>query len=219
LRNTILLVFLAFIGIFFGAISLAVMAVGNAASVVFGLLFLLATIFTIRWLYGDFVRNNEALDKRDALEEERRVQQEKIRQNSTSVKTWANSTATLIENIENEQGVTKSRLEFGKLNFCPYLTNVTSLIIRCPKCKHTFPRFYYQPEVHFNKEQLKEGTLSATEILRNLIQTNGFPSEIHCTQCGETIYRSREPRGQCSFHNKVVRGEKLFCCTINQCTG
>jgi len=188
----------------FGYISVLMIStgstIGSIGGIIVGITFLLTIIFCGKIVFGWWKGGIEAIAK-----------QEGIDKYSTRVKAWANSTATLVELPENEKGIKYTKLLFGELSFCPHLENVNSLMVKCPKCKHTFPRFYYQPDVKFDTEMLKSGEVTAADALRHHIQIN-------CIRCGEAIYRSRAPSGYCSRFNKRVTGEKLFCCTINECT-
>ena len=209
---------LVFIAVFvpfllgFGYISLLMISIGSTigsiGGVIVGIGFLLTIIFCGKMVFGWWKGGIKAIAK-----------QEEIDKHSTRVKAWANSTATLVDLPENEKGIKHTKLLFGELSFCPHLENVNSLMVKCPKCKYTFPRFYYQPDVKFDTQMLKSGEVTAADVLRHHIRINGFPSEIHCIRCGESIYRSRPPSGRCSRYGTRVTGDKLFCCTINQCTG
>lgn len=147
---------------------------------------------------------------------EREIENEEIRRHSTSIPSWTGSKASIIERPNQP---TRINID-SKMQLCPHLTRLSSLMIKCPSCQRTFSRFF--PKLDFvltpsEYSMLKQGTLSTTEILRKQIRENGCPSTFRCPRCNATIVRSREPSGMCQLHNRRVRGEKLFCCTISEC--
>ena len=200
-----LVVFIPFL-CFFGYMSLVMISIGSLAGVIIGLAFLFTTIFSVYFVYGLVSKGNQALAK-----------QEEIEKHSTPISTWEGSTASIVE-MPNES----IQIRFGALNFCQHLTKLSSLMIKCPNCKHEFPRFYASSTDSITKQELfslRNGGLSASYLLLKQIRKDGFPSSFHCPNCYSTIIRSREPSGVCQKTNQRVYGEKLVSCTINQCKG
>jgi hypothetical protein len=148
--------------------------------------------------------------------QEREIENEEIRQHSTSIPSWTGSEASIIERPNRPASINID----SKMQLCPHLTRLSSLMIKCPRCQRTFSRFFPKLDLVLTPleySMLKQGTLSTTEIMRRIIRENGCPSTFKCPSCNTTIVRSREPSGMCQLHNRRVRGEKLFCCTINEC--
>jgi hypothetical protein len=147
---------------------------------------------------------------------QREIERREILQHSTSLPSWKGSKATLTE-IPNQP--IRVDLQIS-LQFCPHLVKLSSLMIKCPKCQCVFPRYVTILRTAFIGHKyvsLKSGELSIAEIVRREIRNNGCPSSFRCPKCNTTIIRSREPSGMCQLYGKRVYGEKLFCCTINQC--
>jgi len=147
---------------------------------------------------------------------EREIKMEEICRHSTSIPAWKDSEVSVIE-MPNQPVQIKGRFS---PEFCQHLTKLSSVMIKCPSCQHTFLRLFPKFDVMFTPAEysnLKEGTLSLTDIFRKRIRENGCPSTFTCPQCNVIIVRSREPSGMCQLYNKRVYGEKLFCCIINQC--
>jgi len=140
----------------------------------------------------------------------------KILQHSAALPSWEDSKATLVE-VPNQL----KRIDLNiQLKFCPHLVKLSSLMIKCPKCQYVFPRYvtvFSSAVTGYKYTSLKSGEIPITEMIRKEIQKNGCPSTFHCPKCNKTIIRSREPSGMCQLFGKRVYGEKLFCCTINQC--
>jgi len=157
--------------------------------------------------------------KRGKARQARQEEADEIRRHSTPIPSWEGSKAALIERPNRPLEI--SMTVPSSASFCSHLVKLSSLMVKCPKCQHTFQRFFSAstkatlPSSEYSK--LKSGELSMTEIIRRQIRKNGCPSTFRCPKCNTTIARSREPSGMCQLHDKRVYGEKLFCCTINQC--
>jgi len=153
--------------------------------------------------------------KRQKVEE---LEKEETRRHSTPISAWKGSTATLIERPNQP---VKIDMQVSP-RFCPHLVKLSSLMVKCPKCQHVFPRFFSKLCTELSPSEyqsLKSGELSMTEILTRQIRKVGCPSTFCCPKCNTTIIRSREPSAICQLYGKRVHGEKLFCCTISQCIG
>jgi len=160
--------------------------------------------FVYMWFLGRKINRKREMERREIL------------RHSTPLPSWEGSKATLIE-IPNQPVRVDLHIS---LQFCPHLVKLSSLMIKCPKCQYVFPRYVTTLQAAFTGYKyasLKSGELSTTEIMRRQIRKNGCPSSFRCPKCNTTIVRSREPSGMCQLYGKRVHGEKLFCCTINQC--
>jgi len=168
------------------------------------LLLLISSPFIYMWFLSRKIHKRKEMEMKE------------IREHSTPITAWEGSKATLIERT-NRPVELNMRIS---LQFCPHLIKLGSLMIKCPECQYIFPRFLAKSDAkltHSEYSSLKSGELSLTEILRRQIRKDGCPSTFRCPKCSAIIVRSREPSGMCQLYGKRVYGEKLFCCTINQC--
>lgn len=106
----------------FGYLSLIMISIGSIHGIILGIAFLFTTLFCGLMILGWWKRDIKAIAK-----------QEEIEKHSISIKSWGNSTATLVEWPKDEQGITRTMLNFGKLNFCLHLENVTWLNDKVPQ--------------------------------------------------------------------------------------
>ncbi len=115
-----------------------------------------------------------------------------------------------------------SQLPNALPRFCSNLTRLSSVVVTCPHCKLTFSRFFGIGKLEIKTSDyplFKSGQLSLTEVIRKGIREQGCSSSFACLGCHRNIVRSKEPSGVCNLTGKRVTGEKLFCRTVNQCTG
>lgn len=184
---------------------LIILAMAGPWGIFFDIVFLLVfSPFVYMWFLGRKKNRQREIERREIL------------QHSTSLPSWKGSKATLTE-IPNQP--IRVNLQIS-LQFCPHLVKLSSLMIKCPKCQCVFPRYVTILRTAFighKYASLKSGELSIAEIIRREIRNHGCPSSFRCPKCNTTIIRSREPSGMCQLYGKRVHGEKLFCCTTNQC--
>jgi len=211
-KLTIVLVYGSFLG-FFLIVSLVFIylgsTMGSVGGVLVGILFLSVTVYCLSKVAPGVKQEMEAMDRR----EEKESALAKI---SSPMKAWPGATATYVDDPTQKRIIPPESMP----KFCQNLSRLSSVVIKCPKCRREFLR-YVTLNIKLNNDEMdlaKRGQLSYLEALRKGFQRSGsYPSSFKCIHCGSAIVRSREPSAICTSYNRRITGEELLCCLANQC--
>lgn len=188
------------------------MATLGVAGVFIAILFAGALLFSFRFI----MKSDEAIAHAQKVQEE---ELERVRKFGFPIEAWPEAPVTLVD--DPTQPHVQIVVPGGMPKFCQSLSRLSSVIIKCPKCRMEFLRSRTLP-ISFNPQEMdlaKKGQLSYLDMLKTAIQrSGGYSSSFNCIHCGHTTVRSREPSAICTKYNRRVVGEELLGCLLDQCT-